>query len=55
MNTKRIAPVVGVAALLLVLSGCAGVDGRFADTAHADASQARVELRRVVGEIARAA
>jgi hypothetical protein len=45
MNTKRIAPVVGVAALLLVLSGCAGVDGRFADTAHADASQARVELR----------
>ena len=46
MNTNRIAPVVvGAAAVLLALSACAGVDGRFPDTARADSSQSRAELR----------
>ena len=45
MNTKRIAPVVGAAAVLLALSACAGVDGQFADSARAESSLSRVELR----------
>lgn len=45
MNTKRIAPMIGAAALLLALSACAGVAGQDTDTARAESSQARLDAR----------
>lgn len=42
MNTNRTAVIGGTAALLLVLTGCAGVDGQFDDGARADSAQQRL-------------
>lgn len=42
MNTNRTAIVGGTAALLLVLTGCAGVEGQFDDGARAESAQQRV-------------
>jgi hypothetical protein len=45
MNTKRIAPLIGAAAVLLALSGCAGVDAQATDTARVESSMMRAEVR----------
>ena len=45
MNTKRTALIGGTAALLLVLTGCAGVDGQFDDSARGDSAAVRAESK----------
>lgn len=42
MNTNRTAVIGGTAALLLVLTGCAGAEGQFDDSARAESAQQRV-------------
>jgi hypothetical protein len=49
MNTKRTALIGGTAALLLVLTGCAGVEGQFDDSARGDAAAARAESKAQTG------
>jgi predicted RNA-binding Zn ribbon-like protein len=49
MNTKRTALIGGTAALLLVLTGCAGVDGQFDDSARGAAAAARAESKAQTG------
>lgn len=49
MNTKRTAIIGGTAALLLVLTGCAGVDGQFDDSARGDSAANRVEAKAPTG------
>jgi hypothetical protein len=49
MNTKRTALIGGTAALLLVLTGCAGVDGQFDDSARGDSAAVRAESKAQAG------
>lgn len=49
MNTKRTALIGGTAALLLVLTGCAGVDGQFDDSARGEAAAVRAESKAQTG------
>ncbi|MGR2752205.1 hypothetical protein [Agromyces arachidis] len=42
MNTNRTAFIAGTAAILLALTGCAGVDGQFDDGARAESAQNRL-------------
>lgn len=45
MNTTRTALIGGTAALLLVLTGCAGVDGQFDDSARGESAAVRAESK----------
>jgi hypothetical protein len=45
MNTTRTALIGGTAALLLALTGCAGVDGQFDDSARGDSAAVRAESK----------
>ncbi|MGR0218511.1 hypothetical protein [Agromyces sp. ZXT2-6] len=49
MNTNRTALVGGTAALLLVLTGCAGVDGQFDDSARGESAASRADFRAQTG------
>lgn len=49
MDTTRFTLIGGTAALLLVLTGCAGVDGRFDDSARGESAATRVEAKAQTG------
>lgn len=49
MDTTRFTLIGGTAALLLVLTGCAGVDGQFDDSARGESAATRVEAKAQTG------
>lgn len=49
MDTTRFTLIGGTAALLLALTGCAGVEGQFDDNARAESAANRVEAKAQTG------
>lgn len=49
MDTTRFTLIGGTAALLLALTGCAGVDGQFDDSARGESASTRVEAKAQAG------
>lgn len=49
MDTTRFTLIGGTAALLLVLTGCAGVEGQFDDSARGESAATRVEAKAQTG------